>query len=111
MNVWAFKDDVNPLGTKINALFSSDIGHFDVPDMTQVLPNAHALVADGLMSAEDFRDFTFANPAHFWASGNPGFFNGTVVERQVRELLTDEALHDYDSTMAVRSQRRAWRRR
>ena len=111
MNVWAFKDEVNPLGTKINALFSSDIGHFDVPDMTQVLPNAHALVADGLMSAEDFRDFTFTNPAHFWASGNPGFFNGTVVERQVRELLTDEALHDYDSTMAVRSQRRAWRRR
>ena len=34
---WAFKRQVNPFGVKLNTLFGSDIGHFDVPDMTEVL--------------------------------------------------------------------------
>ena len=87
MNAWAFNDKVNPLGTKINALFSSDIGHFDVPHMNEVLAEAYDLVEEGVMSVDDFRAFTFANPAHFWADSNPDFFKGTVVEHQVAELL------------------------
>ena len=35
-NVWAFNARANPLGARLNAIFSSDIGHFDVPDMTEV---------------------------------------------------------------------------
>lgn len=87
MNVWAFNGRVNPLGARINALFSSDIGHFDVPDMAEVLGEAHELVDEGLMTPEDFKAFTFDNPAHFWAGGNPAFFKGTVVEREVDALL------------------------
>ena len=92
MNVWAFNDRVNPLGTRINALFSSDIGHFDVPDMAEVLEEAYELVEDELMTPEDFRVFTFTNPAHFWTSGNPDFFKGTAVEAQVEALLGEADL-------------------
>ena len=92
MNVWAFNDRVNPLGTRINALFSSDIGHFDVPDMAEVLAEAYELVEDELMTPEDFRAFTFTNPAHFWTSGNPDFFKGTAVEAQVEALLGESDL-------------------
>lgn len=93
MNVWAFNEQVNPLGARINALFSSDIGHFDVPDMAAVLEEAWELVEDGLMTAADFKAFTFENPAHFWAAGNRDFFKGTAVEHEVDALL-GTAEHD-----------------
>src|SRR5438445_939771 len=48
LNAWAFNRKANPMGARLNALFSSDIGHFDVPDMTEVVPEAHELVEDGL---------------------------------------------------------------
>lgn len=111
MNVWAFNDRVNPLDTKVNALFSSDIGHFDVPDMTEVLEDAYGLVTENLMSDDDFRAFTFENPAHFWAGGNPDFFNGTAVEQAVKSLFADQALDAYDTTMKAREGRTLWRRR
>jgi len=90
MNASAFNDSVNPLGTKLNAIFSSDIGHFDVADMGEVLEEAYELVDDGVVSEEDFRRFTFTNPVNFWAKGNPDFFKGTVVEQQAAELLSSD---------------------
>ena len=92
MNVWAFNDRVNPLGTRINALFSSDIGHFDVADMSEVLEEAYELVDDGLMTSDDFKAFTFDNPVHFWTSGNRDFFRGTAVEADVEALLGEAEL-------------------
>jgi predicted TIM-barrel fold metal-dependent hydrolase len=74
---WAFNTKVNPFGAKLGAMFSSDIGHWDVPDMATVLPEAYELVEDGLLGAEDFRDFVFANPVRFYAGNNPKFFEGT----------------------------------
>jgi dihydroorotase-like cyclic amidohydrolase len=56
--------------------------------MDQVLPHAWELVEDGVMSRDDFREFTFANPAKFWTANAPDFFTGTKVERAVAELLT-----------------------
>jgi hypothetical protein len=84
---WAFKSQVNPLGARLNTLFVSDIGHFDVPDMTDVLVEAYEGVEDGLITEEDFRDFVFANPVRFWAGVNPNFFKGTAVESQVQKFL------------------------
>jgi hypothetical protein len=46
MNAVAF-GKMMPLGARINALFSSDIGHFDVVDMRDPLPEAYELVEDG----------------------------------------------------------------
>jgi len=79
---------VNPFGAKLNTLFGSDIGHFDVPDMNEVLPEAYELVEDGLITDADFRDFVFANPVRFWGDSNPDFYKGTVVEREARDLLS-----------------------
>jgi len=86
---WAFKSQVNPFGGRLNALFGSDIGHFDVPDMTEVLVEAYEGVADGLITEEDFRDFVFGNPVRFWTGLNPNFFKGTAVESQVQQFLAD----------------------
>ena len=37
-NAFAFDTRVNPLSARINAMFASDIGHWDVPDFREVLP-------------------------------------------------------------------------
>src|SRR5213593_4210984 len=92
MNTWAFDRRVNPFGARLNALFGSDIGHFDVPDMLEVLPEAYELVEDGHITAEDFRDFTFANAVRMWGAGNPGFFNGTVVEKAAAAVLAERPI-------------------
>jgi predicted TIM-barrel fold metal-dependent hydrolase len=86
MNAVAF-GKLNPFGARLNAIFSSDVGHFDVPDMRMVLPEAYELVEDGLITADDFRDFTFANAVRLWGTQNPDFFKGTVVARQAAEVL------------------------
>lgn len=83
----AFDTRHNPLGARLNAVFGSDIGHWDVPDMTEVLEEAYEPVEDGKMSERDFRDFVFTNPARLWTGGNPDFFKGTRVEAAVNKLL------------------------
>jgi predicted TIM-barrel fold metal-dependent hydrolase len=87
INAWAFNRAANPMGTRLNALFSSDIGHFDVPDMTDVVPEAYELVEHGLITDGDFRDFMFANAVRFWGEVNPDFFAGTVVAKAAAEAL------------------------
>ena len=54
MNATAFGKS-NPFGSKLNAIFSSDIGHFDVIDMRHPLSEAYELVEDGHITADDFR--------------------------------------------------------
>jgi len=87
INAWAFNKKANPMNSRLNALFSSDIGHFDVPDMTEVVPEAYELVEHELLSDEDFKDFMFTNAVRFWGRTNPDFFKGTVVEKQAAEVL------------------------
>jgi len=87
INAWAFNTRVSPFGAKFKAIFSSDIGHWDVPDITEVVEEAHELVEKGLITEEDFRDFVFANPVSFYAGMNPEFFKGTVVEGEVKKQL------------------------
>jgi predicted TIM-barrel fold metal-dependent hydrolase len=77
---WAFRGETNPFGARLRAMFSSDIGHWDVPDMREVLGEAHELVERGLLSDADFRDFVFTNPVRFYTAVNPDFFRGTRVE-------------------------------
>jgi predicted TIM-barrel fold metal-dependent hydrolase len=90
MNVTAF-GRANPFGARINAIFSSDIGHFDVPDMLHPVPEAHELVEEGFITADDFRDFTFANAVRLWGTQNPRFFEGTVVAKEAAAVLNGGA--------------------
>ena len=41
----------------------------------------------GLITADDFRDLTFANAVRLWGSQNPDFFKGTAIARQAAEVL------------------------
>ena len=86
-NAWAFNAKVNPLGARLNALFSSDMGHWDVPNIRDVVAEAYESVERGLMTSDDFRDFTFTNPVKLFAGANPNFFQGTAFEKQAAEAL------------------------
>jgi len=86
-NAWAFNTAANPMRARLNAIFSSDIGHFDVPDMTEVVPEAYELVEHELLTDDDFRDFMFTNAVRFWGEVNPEFFKGTVVEKAAAQAL------------------------
>src|SRR5271170_5732819 len=88
LNAVAFSK-INPFGARINAIFSSDIGHFDVPDMLSPVPEAHELVEDGLLNDDDFRDFTFANAVRLWGTQNPRFFEGTRVAKEAAAVLAE----------------------
>ena len=87
MNYTAFNRAANKFGARLKAIFSSDIGHWDVPDIGAVLHQAHQQVDNGLMTDEDFRDFVFTNPVTFQTRLNPDFFKGTRVEGAVDRLL------------------------
>jgi len=85
----AFDTRLLPFGAKLRAMFSSDIGHWDVPDMTDVLEEAHELLERGLLTDGDFRDFVFTNPVRFYTSANPRFFEGTRVEREAAAVVAE----------------------
>jgi hypothetical protein len=81
---WAFDPHGNH---RLRPMFSSDVGHFDVVDMTEVLAEAYELVEHGLITAENFREFVFTNAATLHTSLNADFFKGTVVEAAVAQLV------------------------
>ncbi len=87
MNAVAFNEKLNPMGARFGAMLSSDIGHWDVMDMREVVEEAYELVEKELMTDANFRDFTFGNPVRFFAGMNPDFFKGTAVESEVAALL------------------------
>jgi len=86
MTVTAFATNANPLGSKLNAMFGSDLSHWDVPVMADVLPEAYEMVEHGLLDDDDLRDFLFANPVSFYTGVNPDFFAGTRVADAVASL-------------------------
>ena len=74
----------NPSGARLRPVFSSDIGHWDVTDMADVVIDAHRMVRDGVLAADDFREFVFANPVSLLTGASPGFFDGTALRDAVR---------------------------
>jgi predicted TIM-barrel fold metal-dependent hydrolase len=90
MNATAFSRG-NPFGAQLNAIYSSDIGHFDVIDMRDPLPEAYELVEDGFLTDDNFRDFTFTNAVKLWGTQNPRFFEGTVVAKEAAAVLNAAA--------------------
>jgi len=61
-------------------VFSSDIAHWDVPDMAAVVAESYELVDKGLIDEAQYRAFVFDNPVALFG---PQFFAGTVVESAV----------------------------
>ena len=86
MNAAAFSK-ANPFGARINAMFSTDNGHFDVQDMRKPVVEAWELAEEGLLTRDDFRDFAFANAVRLWGTQNPRFFEGTRVAGAAAAVL------------------------
>lgn len=74
-------------GAPLRPVLGSDIGHWDVPDISAVLDEAAELLDDGVLTPENFRALTFGNPVALWGGTNPKFFDGTVVEQEARAEL------------------------
>jgi hypothetical protein len=87
MTTMAFNTKVNPFGAELKAMMGSDIAHWDVPDMTEVLEEAWEMVDHGWIDEAQFERFTFTNPVDFYTGTNPSYFKGTVVESAVDEYL------------------------
>ena len=75
-------------GARFKAVFSSDIGHWDVQNALGVLSEAYELRERELLSEDDFKDFTFANSVRLHAGMNPDFFAGTVIEADAAKVIT-----------------------
>jgi predicted TIM-barrel fold metal-dependent hydrolase len=75
-------------GRRLQPIFGSDIGHWDVPDMTKVLEEAYEQVETGRMSEDDFCDFTFRAPMRLYTGTNRTFFSGTILESLADEKRT-----------------------
>ena len=54
-----------------NAMFGSDISHWDVPEMADVLGEAYEMVEHDLFTDADLRDFVFTNPVRFYTRRQP----------------------------------------
>ena len=80
----------NHMGARLKAFFSSDISHWDVPEMNQVVMEAYEMVEDGALDDAQFRAFMFTNPVELFGGMNHDFFNGTVVEDAATRLFADQ---------------------
>jgi predicted TIM-barrel fold metal-dependent hydrolase len=76
----------NPYGARLKPVFSSDLSHWDVPEMNEVVEEAHGLVRKGIIGEQDFQEFVFENPARLLLRQNPDFFVGTAAESATAEL-------------------------
>ena len=88
LNALAFNDQLLPHGVRLNAMFASDIGHWDVPDMRDVLPEAWELVEHGHLTEAQFAHFACGNVVRMLTDANPRFFEGTAVADAVRPYVT-----------------------
>ncbi len=87
LNALAFNTKMLPRQAGLSAMFASDIGHWDVPDVRSVLPEAWELVEDGHLSESSFAEFTCGNVVRMLTSMNPQFFEGTAVAETVRPYI------------------------
>ena len=74
--VWAFD---GRMPGRLKAMLGTDIGHWDVTDFTEVLPETWRLVETEHINQRDFRELTFANTVELHTRLNPRFFDGTSV--------------------------------
>ena len=91
MTAVGFDPKFNEFGIKLKAILGSDIGHWDVPDMTKVMVEAYELVDDGFIDDADFKDFVFGNVVEMHTDMNPDFFKGTAVEDAVEKYKAENA--------------------
>tara|TARA_R110002049_G_scaffold308150_1_gene511124 strand:+ start:25897 stop:27279 length:1383 start_codon:yes stop_codon:yes gene_type:complete len=85
LNALAFNSKLLPGAINLNAMFASDIGHWDVPDIKRVLFEAWELVEKGLLDRCEFRAFAFGNATQMLSSVNPEFFTNTCIADSIND--------------------------
>ena len=84
---FAFDTGRLPGGVPLNPMFSSDIGHWDVAHMHDVLPEVMEHAERGWMNREQLRSFLCDNVVTMCTDMNANFFEGTAVENYVAQRL------------------------
>jgi predicted TIM-barrel fold metal-dependent hydrolase len=84
---WASDRKRNKLGARLNTIFGSDIGHWDVKDPAHVLGESYEQVEEGSLGLEDYRAFMFDNAVRLHGGPNPSFFDDTVVASEAAKVL------------------------
>ena len=74
LNSLAWQAMGTPFDAKLKAIYGSDIGHWDVPDMRECAEEAYELVEEGLLDRDQLREFLFTNAVEFWTANNRNFF-------------------------------------
>ena len=77
MNAIAFNTSLHPGEIALKAIFASDIGHWDVPNMKDVLVEAYELVEDNHLTSEQFQAFVCDNVIDLLGAE---FFENTAVQ-------------------------------
>jgi predicted TIM-barrel fold metal-dependent hydrolase len=77
-----------PFNARFKAVMGSDIGHWDVAVMNEVLAEAYEAVEHGSVSNSEFKNFVFGNAVRLHGQMNPKFFDGTAIEREAKLLLS-----------------------
>ena len=71
INAVGFDRAESALGAQMRAIFSSDIGHWDVTDMSETVEEAWELVDEGLIEPSGFPRVHLQNAATMWAEADP----------------------------------------
>jgi predicted TIM-barrel fold metal-dependent hydrolase len=82
---YAFDTRSTPLNAQVNMFYSSDIGHWDVPEINTILADTFQLVEEGVISAANFKQLVHTGPYNFYTANNPDFFKGTAVEAELQK--------------------------
>ena len=85
----AFDTERLPGDRPLRPVFSSDVGHWDVAHMNEVLPEAYEHLEYGWMDEPQFRDFMCDNAVRMFRGANPDFFKGTVLDDHAATVSLD----------------------
>ena len=69
----------NPRGATLKPVLGSDIGHWDVTDIANVVCESAAMIDKGVLDAGQWRKMVCDNPIEMFTRLDPGFFVGTSV--------------------------------
>jgi hypothetical protein len=83
--------DVNAFSARLQPVLSSDISHWDVLDMAEVVADSFKLVQKEILTERQYEDFVCRNPFRLFTGSNPQFFDGTVLEGYARHQLQSES--------------------
>ena len=88
VTTWAFDKRT---GATLKAILGSDVSHFDVPEMVEVLPEAYEMVEKKWLTDDDFEEFAFSNAIRLHGGMNKDFFKGTTLEQAAAPILAATA--------------------